>query len=252
MAAPRILSLDIETSPAAAYVWRLYGDQNISLNQIADPGGVIMVGAKWHGEKPVTILSVPADGVKGMARKVRDLLDEADQVVTWNGQSFDLPHLNTLGFRLGLRKPSPYQSVDLFRVVKREHKSLSNKLDYWAQALGVGSKQKTGGFDLWLGCMDGDPKAWARMGRYCAQDVRLTEQLYDRFAATGWLGSALPHRALFDGDPNGCPACGSSRYQRRGVSRTKVSQYRRYQCRDCGQWFRGLALDKPRPATRPV
>ena len=186
-----------------------------------------------------------------MAKTVRRLLDEADVVTTWNGVSFDEPYLRSLLFTADLHRPSPWQSLDLFRFVKKEFRAPSNKLDYWANHLGVGSKIKHEGFRLWLGCMNGDEKAWARMARYCRQDVNLTEQLLDRFDSKGWLPPTV-HAGLFGGDENGCPNCGSGRRQRRGVYRTKLSTYPRFYCTDCGTWYRGMGLADARPKTRAV
>jgi predicted RNA-binding Zn-ribbon protein involved in translation (DUF1610 family) len=248
---PKVLTVDLETSPLAAYTWRMYGEQNISLDQLIDPGGVIMVGYKWRHEKQAHTLTIPEHGVAGMARQTKALLDEADTVVTWNGISFDEPHLRGLLFQAGEDRPAPYVSLDLYRIVRREFREPSNKLDYWAQYLGVGSKIKHAGFNLWVGCMDGDEKAWDTMAKYCRQDVTLTEKILDRFEQGGWLTTAgLPHRSMYGGAPDGCPVCGSAKYQRRGKIKKKQLSYQRFQCQDCGQWFQGTKAIAPGPTTR--
>jgi hypothetical protein len=252
MAGPRTLVLDIETFPLNAYVWRLYGEQNIGLSQLIDPGGPVMVGAKWLNEKPVKILTTHDATSDEFATQTQALLDEADVVITWNGDRFDIPHLNTVIRDGGLSAPSPFRSVDLFKIVKYTFKAPSNKLDYWAQAMGIGQKIKHDGFGLWLRCMDGDRKAWTQMATYCRQDVRLTEDIYHELRGKGWLRGAGPHAAMFDGAPDGCPDCGSHQYQKRGVARTKVSKYHRYQCTECGTWFRGLRLAESRAETRAI
>jgi len=73
-------------------------------------------------------------------------------------------------------------------VVKANFKFPSNKLDYVAQALGVGSKFKHSGFDLWIGCMEGNGKSWAEMKKYQIQDVVLLEELYQ--VLVPWLPGA--------------------------------------------------------------
>ena len=52
MPKPRLLLLDIETSPAIVYCWRLH-DENIGIDQIISPGRTICWGAKWYGERPM-------------------------------------------------------------------------------------------------------------------------------------------------------------------------------------------------------
>jgi hypothetical protein len=73
-------------------------------------------------------------------------------------------------------------------VVKANFKFPSNKLDYVAQALGVGAKFKHSGFELWIDCMAGDDKAWREMKKYQIQDVVLLEELYQ--VLLPWLPGA--------------------------------------------------------------
>ena len=48
-------------------------------------------------------------------------------------------------------------------VARRNFMFNSNSLGDLGQTLGLGGKGDTGGFDTWLQCMAGDPKAWRRM-----------------------------------------------------------------------------------------
>jgi hypothetical protein len=45
---PKILTLDIETSPSMAYVWKLW-KENIPLARLVDTGEVMCFSAKWYG-----------------------------------------------------------------------------------------------------------------------------------------------------------------------------------------------------------
>jgi RNase_H superfamily len=220
----RTLVLDIETSPNLAYVWGLW-QQNVAISQIASSTEVICFAAKWHGEKKVYFSRDMQDAF--------DMLHEADAVVTWNGDKFDIPHLNREFITRGMGLPSPYKSIDLLKTSRFKFKFPSNKLDYVAQALGVGAKLHHTGFQLWLDVMADDEKAWRLMERYNKQDVRITERVYDRMLP--WIPS-LPHPGLFDGGD--CPACGSDHSERRGYAYTAVSTFQRFHCLDCGRWYR--------------
>ena len=93
---------------------------------------------------------------KRWCRAAHDLLSEADVVVHYNGDKFDLPHLNREFVESGLGPPAPYASIDLLKTVKRKFRFPSNKLDYVVQKLRLGAKVSTGGYDLsarsaWLG-----------------------------------------------------------------------------------------------------
>jgi hypothetical protein len=154
-------------------------------------------------------------------------------VVHYNGVKFDIPHLNREFLLAGLTPPSPYKQVDLCNVVKKRFRFVSNKLQHVAESLGLGSKVDTD-FDLWVGCMKDDPKAWKLMEKYNRQDVKLTERLYHWLLP--WI-DGHPSRRLYDG-VTGCPACASSNLVRRGYAYTNLGKFVRYRCSDCGSYFR--------------
>jgi DNA polymerase elongation subunit (family B) len=235
---PKILTLDIETMPAIAEVFSLW-DSHIPIQRVREPGYVFGFGWKWHGEKPVHWFNQEPDS-RVLAARARDLLDRADIVVTYNGDKFDLPALNTAILAARMHPPSPYKSVDLYKTVKRRLKLESNKLDYAARILGLGAKVQTD-YGLWQGCMAGDPKAVAKMARYCKHDVRLTEKLHDLILP--WITN-YPNVNLWlpdDGRPT-CRVCGSDRMQKRGHQRVIAQTYQRFQCQACGAWSRGTAI----------
>ena len=230
----RILTVDIETSPAIVYTWGLH-KVYISPGQIIQPTRMLCFAAKWTDEKKVHYGSEFHDGEEGMVRKLWDLLDEADAVVHYNGTSFDIPHINREFLLHGYGPPSPFAQIDLWRTVRSQFKFMSNKLDSVCQILDLGGKAAHEGFDLWKNCLAGDSSAWGRMKRYNMQDVRLTEELYD--ALKPWLKSH-PSVNLVDGQRHACPTCGSFDLTKRGFARTKVSTFQQYQCNDCGSYSR--------------
>jgi hypothetical protein len=231
----KILFLDLETSPNLAYVWGLW-DQNVSINQIASSTEVICFGARWYGEKKTMFKSVHHDGKEAMLDELHALMEEADVLVGWNSEAFDSKHIKREFLENGYLPPSPYKELDLMRVVKGQFKFPSNKLDYVSQKLGVGAKVKHSGFDLWLGCMANDKKAWAEMKKYQIQDVDLLIDLYEILLP--WIKNH-PHAGLYEEIPDGCPNCASTNLQRRGVTRMVANVYQRFQCNDCGKWSRG-------------
>jgi uncharacterized protein YprB with RNaseH-like and TPR domain len=174
----KILLLDIETTPMQVYTWGLW-DQNIGINQIIKSTEMLCFGARWLGEKKVTFMSVHHDGKKAMLDQLHKMMDEADLLVGWNSAAFDHKHINREFLENGMVPPSPTKDLDLMSVVKSNFLFPSNKLDYVAQKLEAGAKVKHSGFDLWLGCMNGDEKAWKEMKKYQIQDVNLLVELYD-------------------------------------------------------------------------
>lgn len=234
----KILTLDIEMSPNLADVWTLW-QANVSLAQLRDSARMLCFAATWHGEKTIQFYSEWQHGRDGMVAAAHKLVTEADILVGYNSKQFDWRHLQREFLLAGLPPTPAATHVDLYQVVRREFKFPSNKLDYVAQQLGLGSKLSHSGHELWVGVMTGDPKAQATMQRYNVQDVRLTEQLYDKLLP--WIRNH-PNRNLGT-EIEGCPNCGSLKLQSRGVQRTRISVFRRYQCQDCGAWSRSGIRD---------
>lgn len=240
MSQPRILTLDIETSPSLADVWGLW-NQNVSLPQLREVSKVICFAAKWLGKSKVHYYSDFHDGHEEMVKRAHALLDEADIVVHYYGSKFDIPHLNREFLLAGLNPPSSYNQVDLKLVVAKNFKFASNKLDHVTQQLGLSGKLHHTGFEMWRKCMEGDPKAWGLMRRYNMQDVRTTEEAYLRILP--WITNH-PHVGLYTGEPYSCRNCGSTDVQHRGYKYTQVSKFKQIQCNKCGAWSRHTIRDE--------
>jgi hypothetical protein len=230
----RILLLDIETAPGVGDIWNLWG-QNIALNQLHKPSYMLCWAAKWLGEEQVYFDSVHQSKPKMMLQPLHRLLTEADAVVTYNGNRFDLPTINKEFLKYRYLPPAPYKSIDLYQTVKRKFRFMSNKMDHLLQELDIGMKFKHEGHPLWRKCVKDDPRAWVRMQKYNETDVTQMEKLYKRLIP--WIDNHPNHATHEEGMC--CPNCSSINYQRRGFALTTTQKYARYQCKDCGTWFRG-------------
>lgn len=187
-----------------------------------------------------------------MLSKIHSLLGEADCVVTYNGMRFDVPILNKEFLIHGFLPPAPFKQVDLYKVARSRFRFASNKLDWVAQSLGLGSKVRHKGFELWIECMNGDPKAWEQMEKYNVQDVVLLEKVYDRLLP--WITNHPSFGAYSrTGDDSlVCTNCGSGNFQYRGYAVAKTLRYRRAQCKDCGKWLRSNKSDTPRGSDKLI
>lgn len=241
--APKVLTLDIETSPALAYVWGLY-DQNVSVSQIVAPSRMLCFAGKWLGDRSTTFASEYHDGKKAMVQTAWDMLNDADICVGYNHVKFDIPHINREFMLAGLVPPSPVQHIDLLQVMRRNFKMMSNKLGYVTNAVGLDTKLDTGGQALWNDVMANDPKAWDKFRKYNIQDVVITEQLFELLAP--WIKGV--HAGLFTGDPSCCYSCGSISLVAHGVTRTKNAAWPLTQCADCGAWNKVLKNGDTRAA----
>lgn len=240
MNSPRVLVLDIETAPATAYVWRLF-DENISLDQLIAPSRIICWGAKWIGHKEF-IYADERQGRGWMLGKIHTMLSDADAVVTYNGDRFDLPKLYGEFIAAGLPPLPQCTSIDVIKTVRKMGVQ-SNKLAFIGPHLKIGKKMQAGGFLLWRAVLEGSKVAWNKMRRYNRQDVLLLERLYKTlrphmrnhpYMGAGGAGKATSTKARTE-----CPGCQSFRSQRRGTRRTKAYLIERIQCLGCGGWYDG-------------
>lgn len=235
----KILLLDIETAPNIAYVWGLW-EQNVNLQMLQAPGYVLCWSAQWLGDKKVMFDSVSRSGKKKMLEGIHKLMTEADAIVTYNGARFDIPHLNGQFVLAGMTPPAPSRQIDLLAVVKSRFKFPSNKLEFVAKELGIGSKLKHQGFDLWLGCLRNEPQAWATMERYNKQDTALLGGLYHKLLP--WIKNHPCPRPTRKGDH--CTNCGSHEVHYRGVAIVAGGERTRFQCQKCGRWMTSKVLHK--------
>ena len=242
----KILIYDIETAPKLVNVWGVW-QQNIPPAMLLEDGYMLSWSAKWLGEDEVLWDSLDNYGNKiknehKLAKTLYDLLEEADVVVTYNGDSFDKKVANTAFALAGMPPPSPSKSIDLYRVVRHNFKFTSNKLDFVCKKLGLEQKVNHRGFALWKGCMEGDKECWDEMVEYNVQDAIITEQLYNKLLP--WIKNH-PSKSLYSdkiSENPECNNCGSGKVHKKGIEYLKVTAYQRYKCQDCGNNMRGKTL----------
>lgn len=227
----KILYIDIEWEPATAYVWKMW-DVNISPDQLIDNGGMLCFCAHWEGSQEFLFYSKWEHGREGMAEAAQQLFMEADAVVTYNGDRYDIPKITGEILLAGLAPPPVVTSIDLLKAVKK-FGFVMNRLAYIGPLLKLGGKVKHEGFSLWKDVMAGSVKAQKKMKKYCIQDVKLTVKLYHKILP---FIRNHPHMGKTAAE---CGACGSTKTHNRGTRRTKTFLIQRHQCQDCGSWFDG-------------
>lgn len=108
MTKPRVLLLDIETSPVVSYTWGLF-DQNVALNQIKEDWYILSYSAKWLGESKVLYRdqrnAKDLSNDKPLLVDIWRLLDECDVLITQNGVSFDTKKINARFVFHGMKPP---------------------------------------------------------------------------------------------------------------------------------------------------
>jgi DNA polymerase elongation subunit (family B) len=240
---PKILVLDIESSPITAYVWGRR-DVNIALNQVVKEASIIAWGAKWLGEPASKVIyrdarsSPDIEDDSDLILPLWNLLNQAEIVITHYGQSFDCPRINARFMLHGFPPPKPYKHIDTYRLIKRTASFTSNKLEYLTDKLCTkykkSSHHKFPGMSLWTECLAGNKAAWDEMKKYNILDVLSTEELYQKIKA--WTPASMA--SAYSGPQ--CRVCGdATKMQRRGYEIRKTGRYRRYQCQNCAAWTVG-------------
>lgn len=240
---PKILTLDIETAPIQASVWRLF-KENVGLNQIEQDWYILSWAAKWYHEDEVMYQdkreSWDNEDDLELITGIWKLLDEADIIITQNGKRFDEKKLNTRFLLNGLNPPSSYRHIDTLEVAKRHFGFTSNKLEYMTTRLCKKYKKlshkKYPGFDLWKACMKGDMEAWKEMEEYNIFDVLSLEELYTILRP--WY-KAHPNINLYYEDDTSRCKCGCTDFIHSGYHYTNLSKFDKFQCTNCGAEMRG-------------
>jgi DNA polymerase elongation subunit (family B) len=241
---PKVLLLDIETSPIIAHVWKIW-DENIALNQIKSDWHILSWAAKWLHDPPNKIMYQDNSNSKNLEddskllKAVWKLLDEADIVITQNGKNFDHKKLNARFIISGFKPPSSFKYIDTFLLAKKHFGFTSNKLEYMSDKICKKYKKlkhaKFSGFEMWRECLAGNKAAWAEMKKYNKYDVLALEELYNKMMP--WDNS-INFNLYTDSTEITCK-CGSKDIFKNGTFYTNTGRYQRYTCKSCGSETRG-------------
>ncbi len=232
----RTLFIDIETAPAKAYIWNLK-TRYVPLSQVQEDGYMLCFSYSWDDDDYIySVARWDKGGERAMVQKAWDLLDEADAVVHYNGDNFDIPTLHTHFLRYRLGPPSPAHHIDLYKTVSQKFRVLSKSMNHMLHILGLESKMEHKGFELWTGCMDGNKADQNTMEEYNLKDVEVMFELYSELRP--WINNH-PNVSLWmePGDEPRC-RCGSTNLRNKGYKRTKVLTYKQYKCNECGTYMR--------------
>jgi len=247
---PKILVFDIETSPLKAHVyqksvWR----SNVTANQVISEWFMLSWSARFLGSTEthsdvLTSEEAIGENDKRIVKSLWHLLDEADIVITHNGDHFDVPNMNTRFVFHDMKPTSPYQSIDTLRIVKKQFGFTHNGLDAIAKVFGFDAKMQTN-FQLWVECTSGNEKALKYMEEYNIHDVELLELVYLKLRP--WI-KGHPNIGLFlEEDIPICPNCGGKELTHTDkYYYTSVAKYETLRCGDCGAIARMRVNEYPK------
>lgn len=240
MGKPNIILFDIETTAIQGHTWGLY-DTNVI--HIENDWKLLSFAYKQLGDT-ATRCKTRADYKdrtdKALTKDLYKVLNSADILVGHNLDSFDVKKAKAKFIEHGLNPTSKYRTVDTLKIARSQFKFTSNKLNDLGKLLGLGEKEKTGGYDLWLDCMKGDKRAFKKLANYNKRDVSLLEDVYLKLR--GWFPNH-PKLAEFTNDWGSCPTCGGHDLFKSGIRYSQKGASQLLGCKGCLSFHR-QKLDK--------
>jgi len=245
---PKVLIMDIETTPMQTHVWGTW-KQRIGHEQIINDWFMLSYSAKWlfDSKMHASILTpkeVVAKDDSRITKELWDLFDKADVIIGHNALQFDIPRAQTRFLINKLPPPSPFQVIDTLLVARKNFRFGSNKLDYIGQIIRNKGKVHTE-YQLWLRCLEGDKASLDYMLKYNKEDVLLEEEAY--VFLRPYIKNH-PNMAIYmEAHEPSCPNCGSTEIEECGYYTTSVNRYRAFRCSNpkCGAICRERKPDIP-------
>lgn len=239
---PRILFIDIETSPLLAMVYqKQVWKARVGYNAVISDWYMLTYAYKWAGDINVYSERITGDEAKReddsrIVSKLWDVMNEADIVIAHNGDSFDIPNINSRFILNDLIPPSSYRQIDTLKICQKQFGFTHNSLNALAIKFGIPLKIETD-LSLWKRCIFGEDKALEEMEFYNRHDVEMLEDLYLKLRP--WIKSHVNLSVYNDNPEHQCPHCGGDKLIQDGYSYTNTAKYENYRCISCGAISRG-------------
>lgn len=232
----RLVFVDVEAAPMRA---RTFGYYETNVLKVEMDQYLFCAAWQWAGRSTIDAVSQDlkrgaVDDDRPVVEALWEVFDQAQIVVAHNADRFDVPLMNARFAVHDLPAPSPFKSIDTLKVARRHLKLPSNALGEIARYYGLGAKESVQYGALWERCEANDPKAWAKMVKYCRQDVRLLPEVYWRL--TTYMSNP-PNMATLSADPTVCPRCGANESLLTKTAepfRTNTIEYDMWRCGHCG------------------
>ena len=238
---PRIVSFDLEVSPALGYFYPPTYETGIL--KVEERQKLMSFAWQLVGEKKIHSLCLydmdtykvdPRDD-KLLTIELHKVMSDADILLGQNSDNFDIKMANYFFIRNGLEPIPPTKSLDTKKIAKRYFRFANNKLDNLGEELGVGGKTKITQAQIWQECfLEGNKSSWKLMNTYCENDVRVTTEIYLKMR--GFMHQH-PSLSRISGEWDSCPRCGSYSFRIKAYRTTNTSRYHQYQCNECLGYF---------------
>lgn len=246
MSEPRIILLDLETLPIEKmlfkHIQQLSNYPGITLKSTLN--SIINCGWKVYGENKTHCINAwdfkswvkDVNDDREICDAIKEVLSDADAIVTYNGKRFDWKVLQTRFLFNDIVPLHKIPHIDCCNIAKGNLYAINNRLNTIAELTTGEQKQKHDGWEMWEKVRDRDPKAMRDMERYCKRDVDVLEGVFKKLMP---IITQIPNFNYFkrrdiSGDKDMCPRCGSTRQIKNGTRITRSGPQQRFRCNDCG------------------
>jgi hypothetical protein len=249
---PKIILFDLEIIPDLKEALKVWPGLSYypGLTLKATITSIICAGWKVFGQKKTHCVNAwdfkewkkDVNNDYQVVKAISDVLEGADAVVTHNGIRFDMKFLQTRLMKHKLPPLPKIHHIDTCKLAKANLYALNNKLNTVGELLVGERKLDHEGWDLWVKVHNRDPKAMAKMEKYCKQDVDLLEKVFKPLRP---FAKNIPNYMLSStGNKPVCPTCGSTRLRNKGYVYNKTTTFNRYRCKDCLSYSRTDTRDR--------
>lgn len=240
---PKIFTIDIECLPMEVFVWQLKTEY-VPHDMIKRDWSLLSFAAKQSDSDQVIYHDVSKqDDVrddKELCKKLWDLLNDADIIITQNGIKFDIPKMNGKFEEYGFGPPLPFKHKDTYRIKKQLGLS-SNKLAFSTNKLNKRYKKldhsKFPGNQLFIACLNKNQEAFSECRNYNIHDVLSTEELYFEHLIK-WDRDAV-NFGVYMNKSFVCKRCGSDELEEKWLDVTMAGAYQGFVCSSCGSFSKG-------------
>lgn len=242
----KILLLDIELTYAIYYAFPSKREQYLSAKNIIHHQFCPCAAWKWDHETSKYNVKITDDKKRFkkdfrddyiVAKKLHDLMTEADVIVAHNGDQFDIKHANTLFINHGLGPIPEKKSLDTLKAARKYFAFAGNDLDSLSKRFGGTGKNKK---PNWYKMTDGDPDQINIAAKYCMNDVEELDRVFKNIKP--YMKNLVKIRDKKEPEHYGimcCDACGSKRLNNKGLGGVPPSVYPRIRCLECGHEMKG-------------
>lgn len=215
---PKILILDIETSQMKFKAWRP-GQQYLGYDRMIEDWSILSWSAKWMGSPEDKMMYADTRNEKNpkndkkIVKQIWQLLEEADIVLTQNGDRFDLPKLRSRFEFYQLGEPSYFEKWDSYKIANKYLGEASHSLGFmtkkFCKKYNKSGHKKYPGITLWDECEAGNKEAFQEMEDYNKIDVLALEEYY----VTRLRHWHKPNINIYHNQDTYYCACGSSSFK---------------------------------------